>query len=256
MMITTKPPRDSFRHYRALGQSFDGFLKNKHVRRAGKVESLWAATDSPLVWLRWFSTYRGAVWDDEWEARGIEKMGGSWGFCGDNLREPMLEILESMTRDQPNSRWFDDRRTPVVEDRDAVLVRSFQSAVASITKDFGDSVDGWRWRNFHKLKIGSLLGDPRLERIGGPVPGTPFTVNPGDNIGTLGGGASWRMIVDFGNLHRSVGVYPGGQSEDPQSPHYDDQMKLWEKLQFVDLNMVGKEKLPASAVRHRWTLNP
>lgn len=54
--------------------------------------------------------------------------------------------------------------------------------------------------------------------------------------------------MDFGHLDRSVGIYPGGQSEHPDSPYYDDQMSLWAKGQYVPLNMVGKpKKLPAQA---------
>ena len=68
------------------------------------------------------------------------------------------------------------------------------------------------------------------------------------NVGTVGGGASWRMIVDFGHLDQSVGVYPGGQSENPESPFYNDQMSLWAKGEYVPLNMVSDvKKLPAQA---------
>lgn len=56
------------------------------------------------------------------------------------------------------------------------------------------------------------------------------------------------MIVDFGHPDQSVGVYPGGQSENPDSPHYDDQMRLWAKGQYVALNMISDaKKLPAQA---------
>ena len=89
---------------------------------------------------------------------------------------------------------------------------------------------------------------PELSRTGGPTVGTEFTVNPGSNVGTVGGGASWRMIVDFGHPDQSVGIYPGGQSEDSESPFYDDLMRLWAKGQYVPLNMVGDaKKLPAPA---------
>lgn len=43
------------------------------------------------------------------------------------------------------------------------------------------------------------------------------------------------MVVDFSNLGRSLGVYPGGESEDPASPHYDDQMKTWTEGRYLPL---------------------
>ncbi|MBI3852984.1 MAG: penicillin acylase family protein [Verrucomicrobia bacterium] len=202
----------------------------------------------PAIWLRWFEVYRGQVWNDEWMSRGIEQPGGSWGFSGSNHREPELEVLEYLTREFPSSIWFDDRATPERETRKEIMQRSFEAAVASLKKQFGDDVEKWRWGNINQLKIGSLTRQPELSRDGGPTVGTEFTVNPGSNVGTIGGGASWRMIVDFGHLDQSVGIYPGGQSEDPDSPLYNDLMRLWATGQYVPLNMLSDaKKLPAQA---------
>jgi penicillin amidase len=56
------------------------------------------------------------------------------------------------------------------------------------------------------------------------------------------------MIVDFGKPSASIGVYPGGQSEDPASPLYSDQMSLWEKGQYLPLYVLSEpDKLPAEA---------
>jgi penicillin amidase len=58
--------------------------------------------------------------------------------------------------------------------------------------------------------------------------------------------------VDFGNLSQSVGVYPGGQSENPMSSLYSDQMSFWARGKYLPLNVGGdQQKLPAqSKVRH------
>jgi penicillin G amidase len=59
---------------------------------------------------------------------------------------------------------------------------------------------------------------------------------------------SWRMIVGSAHPEQSVGIYPGGQSGDPDSPYYDDQMRLWAKGEYVRLNMVGDpSRLPSAA---------
>ena len=89
---------------------------------------------------------------------------------------------------------------------------------------------------------------PVLSRDTGPTVGTDFTVNPGSNVGIVGGGASWRMIVDFGHMDQSVGIYPGGQSENTDSPHDDDLMRLRATGQYVPLNMVSDQsKLPSQS---------
>lgn len=203
----------------------------------------------PVIWLRWFQHYRAAVWDDEWEPRGIKKADGSWGFTGNNRREPMLEVLEYITREHPNSIWFDDRRTPGRESRDEIVLRSFETAVASLKRQFGDDIGRWAWKGINVLRIPSLSRQEALARTEGPVPGTCFTVNPGSNIGYVGGGASWRMIVDFARPSAGVGVYPGGQSENPASRHYDDQMRLWATGEYLPLNaFADPSKLPPNGM--------
>jgi len=210
-----------------------------------------------IIWLRWMDAYRAATWDDDWTARGIEAKGGSWGFSGDNQREPMLEVLEYITRENPSAIWFDDRATPDRELRDDIVRRAFANTVESLKKDVGEDLTKYAWRNFNILKVRSMLPVPELAREGGPVPGDSFTVNPGGDGGAVGGGASWRMIVDFSNLSTSVGTYPGGQSENPESSHYSDQMKLWASGTYAPIRAVSTvDALPADSVKQSLTLTP
>jgi len=228
-------------------------LEDSLTRKAVRALENWnfiASTETlaPAIWLRWFDLYRSQVWDDEWKSRGIEQPAGSWGFSGSNHREPEIEVLEYLTREFPNAIWFDDRNTPGRETRKDISRRSFEMAIASLKKEFSSDIENWRWGNINQLKIDSLAHQPELDRNAGGTVGTDFTVNPGSNVGTVGAEASWRMIVDFGHLDRSVGIFPGGQTEDPHSPYYDDQMKLWSKGQYVPLNMVSEPgKLPRAA---------
>jgi penicillin G amidase len=234
-------------------------LNDPTARRALKELSDWdyvANTESaaPVLWLRWLHFYRDGVWQDEWTTRGIKQPGGSWGFSDSNNREPMLEVLEYLTREFPNSPWFDDRTTPERETRDDIIRRSFKQMVASVKKEFGEDPSGWRWGKINRLKIDSLSGVAALGRSGTPVPGTTFTLNPGSDIGTVGGGASWRMIVDLADLHHSRGVYPGGQSGDPQNPHYDDQIAVWAAGRYLPLNAVSdSQELPQNTLRNKLT---
>ena len=211
----------------------------------------------PVIWLRWLDHYRKAVWDDEWKACGLEKRSGSWGFTGINGADPEMEVLEYMTREHPDSVWFDNKTTPERERRDDILVQSFLSAAASLKEEFGDDLGAYAWGSTNVLKIRSLSGVPELGRTGGSVPGTPFTPNPGGGIGSVGGGASWRMIVDFATPDTSVGVYPGGQSSIPDSPNYADLMPLWEKGKYLPLHLVATpDQLPAGARAKRRTFTP
>jgi acyl-homoserine lactone acylase PvdQ len=97
---------------------------------------------APLLWLRWLEFYRDGVWKDEWATRGIKQPGGSWGFTGDNHREPMLEVLEYLTREFPDSAWFDDHTTPEHETRDDIIRRTFRQMTAAVKKEFGEDPSG------------------------------------------------------------------------------------------------------------------
>jgi penicillin amidase len=194
-----------------------------------------------LIWLRWFHHYRAGVWNDEWPARGLSERGGSWGYTGNNRRQPMLEVLEYITREHPKSEWFNDQATAGRETRDDIIVHAFHKAAAELQQRAGNRLDALAWNKVNKLHIGSISGNADWDRGGHSVPGDNFTLNPGSGGGRVGGGASWRMIVDFANPSRSIGVYPGGQSGDPDDPHYADLMPLWAQGKYAPLNMVGQE---------------
>jgi penicillin amidase len=237
-------------------------LKDPLARRCRDTLASWnyqadTKTLAPVIWLRWFSIYREQVWNDEWTPRDIKQPGGSWGFSGTNRREPMIEVLEYLTREHPRSSWFDDRATPQQETRDDIARRSFQLAVESLARDFGPEMDQrWQWGNINRLFVRSMTGKEELGRDGGPVVGTAYTSNPGGNIGRVGGGASYRLIVDFGHPSQSLGVYPGGQSEIPFTNHYADQIKLWAAGEYDPLAMTGDPgKLPDAEKKSKLVLS-
>jgi penicillin amidase len=48
-------------------------------------------------------------------------------------------------------------------------------------------------------------------------------------------GPSWRMIVLLGPKPQAYGVIPGGQSGNPGSKFYDNQISTWEKGELNEL---------------------
>jgi penicillin amidase len=60
--------------------------------------------------------------------------------------------------------------------------------------------------------------------------GHPSTPNANKN----GHGPSWRMIVDLQDTVRALGVYPGGQSGNPGSKHYDDLLEYWAEGKYYE----------------------
>jgi penicillin amidase len=219
---------------------------DEKVRRAIEELRRWnfEATPSSVaerIWAVWFERFRHDVWQGAFDAAGVERWDGGWGFSGTNERQPELEVLEFLTRSNAASIWFgEEPRNPksgvrAARTRDKIMAHSFVASIGQIQKDRGADMSRWEWGATNILRLHSMTQNLALDRGGIPVRGDEFTLGPGANGGEVTGGASWRMVVDFSDLGHGFGMYPGGQSEDPASPHYDDQVKPWAEGRYLPL---------------------
>src|SRR5205814_2250659 len=111
-----------------------------------------------------------------------------------------------LTKEKPESAWFDDKTTPEREGRDDILRKSFLSAIETLKQNRGGDPAKWRWGDVNRLALKPLNINQKAARGGMEIFGTPFTVNPGGNGKPVGNGASWRQIVDLGDSAHAVGV--------------------------------------------------
>ncbi len=148
------------------------------------------------------------------------------GVGGRFVAKPREAVLARLLHD-PESAWWDDRRTPDArEDRDDVLRASLGAALLEAKARYGNPKDGgWRWDGIRHANIHHLIRLPRHSALGLPVRGGPSTLNPSSGNGTYG--ASWRMVVELGPSVRAWGIYPGGQSGNPVSSRYLDRLPRW-----------------------------
>jgi len=166
---------------------------------------------------------------------------------GDSLlrqaKSPVLYALEPVVKD-PQSPWFDDRRTPKTETRDEILLLALKDAVAELTERLGPNMEKWRWGDLHtatfKNQALGQSGIAWIERIfnRGPV-ATDGTAGAVNNTGyslnapyDVRSGPSYRQIVDAGDWSRSVSMHTTGQSGHPFHRHYDDMIDPWRNIQY------------------------
>ena len=165
---------------------------------------------------------------DELQQAGIEEK--EW------LGSPMalLSIIAA-----GDSQWFDDLRTPEVENRDDILRRSFQEALDFWGNKFGDMPQLWTWGQVHRATFAHPLGSVKpLDLIfnRGPVPAR----GDGDTVDAAGYGlgdfevqvvASYRQIIDVGEWENSRSQHTAGQSGQPLHKHYGDMVASWQAVQ-------------------------
>ncbi len=121
---------------------------------------------------------------------------------------------------------------------EAAVRGAIQRAVERLTRDYGPEPAGWAWGEIRPLTFTHPLGLRRpLDKVFnlGPIPygGDANTLNPAPvdprrpTANPEFAVASLRMVVDVGEWELSRFVLPGGQSGNPFSPHYSDQLGLW-----------------------------
>ncbi len=147
---------------------------------------------------------------------------------------PMRKILELASR--PRSPWFDDVRSPEVENLDSIILRSFREALTFLERSIGPADShSWQWGALHSLTLEHPLGVVKpLDLL---VNQGPFAI--GGNHTTINNsewrffeafkpvvGPSMRMIADMQDSVLRM-ILPGGNSGQPLSPHYGNQTQLW-----------------------------
>jgi penicillin G amidase len=143
---------------------------------------------------------------------------------GPRVTPPNIVLLELMA--DSASAWWDDRSTPAVEDRDAILASSLASAFLATKQRYGTPGDsGWQWGKIRRANIHHLLRIPALSALELPVEGGPGTLSPSTGSGSQG--PSWRMVVELGPTLHAWATYPGGQSGNPASARYLDRLPQW-----------------------------
>ncbi|MBM3696388.1 MAG: penicillin acylase family protein [Actinobacteria bacterium] len=142
--------------------------------------------------------------------------------------------------------------------------RALRAADHDLSSRYGPDHAGWAWGKVRTVTFKHPMSERKpLDRVFdlGPYPlgGDANTVGPGpvdpaDLIGNPVAVASLRMAVDVGAWEQSRFVLPGGQSGNPFSRHYADQMPLWCKGDA--LPVAWSPEAVARATRHTLVLLP
>ena len=154
--------------------------------------------------------------------------------------------------DDPNNFWWDGKREEIMT-----------AALSAAVNELGADQSKWDWGSLHTFTFSHPLGSigalkPIFNRGPFPAGGNWNTVNSGayyaDKAYSMGLGPAYRIIADPADWDASLSIIPSGESGQPFSPYYADQIESWLAVEYHTLPFT----LPAieSAAQHTLKLNP
>ncbi|MGQ9863259.1 MAG: penicillin acylase family protein [Bacteroidia bacterium] len=181
---------------------------------------------APSLYQKWFRAIHEAIWADDVPER-----------------LPEWDVTYHLVLHAPNWHWVDNRRTPQKETLTDIVRQSWEKVTQWASRINPDSLQWAYQRNMYIRHLGSIpgMGHRHLIRADGS----------GDVICAIGStsGPSWRMVVDLTPPVKGYGIYPGGQSGNPGSFHYEDFIDSWEKGELIPANFFASpEKFPAGKI--------
>lgn len=155
---------------------------------------------------------------------------------------------------EPDSVWWDDIETSEIEDRDAILKRSFAAAYDEGLAKLGDDLDQWRWGDLHTITFrNATLGNSGISLIEGIFNRGPYATSGSESVPQK---TCWsansdnfeviciphlRQVVDLGDLSNSWMINQLGQSGHPMHPEYDHFVDKWRFFEYVPNNWLRED---------------
>jgi penicillin G amidase len=127
---------------------------------------------------------------------------------------------------------------------DEVIADCCTEACQFLKEKFGDDSNGWTWGKLHrqtfihnlgrKPPYDSLFNLPSVE-IGGDSTTVCSSWASYQGDFTTNCGTSFRMIIDLGDLNKSLWMLPPGNSGHAGSAHYGDGIKPWLNIDYFPM---------------------
>ncbi len=197
---------------------------NNAEKEAFRILQTWnfendAAQQAPVYFSLWLDAMLDEVWD---EFSGKERA----------MHRPGKFETWLYLKKFPDSEFIDKQQTAQTETLPFIALQAFRKATANAEawKRAHSNLE-FRWASFKNTTVLHLSQQAAFSANGIACGGGEDIVN----YSTTKKGASWRMVVSPGESDTYFGVYPGGQSGNPGSPHYTEFVDRWAKGEYYRL---------------------
>jgi penicillin G amidase len=203
---------------------------------------------APTIYQKWIYHYLKNTFEDELGETNFNMLLGT---------HIVKQIIEPQSKNE-NSIWWDDVTTKnKKETRAEILNKSFHEAITALENQLGKDVNTWTWNRVHTLEHQHPLGKVAALRgvfNVGPfeVPGCTEVINnlffsfAENGEYKVNGGPSTRRVIDFSDIENSISILPTGQSGNPFSKHYNDQVEMYASGKFRKMKMNKEEIIRTS----------
>ena len=215
--------------------------------------SMTTASAAAALWWTFWDDYLAAVFGPWWRAAKVPVHLDQPGLAVSAQQFSLDQVLEAWTVADPANRAFTAPGGPH-RTADEVMRLAFGAAVAHLAARLGGTPGTWAWGRLHTRRFPSVTQAPGLGYGPRASGGDAWTINAADGGLESHSGPSWRMIVAWTGRGSATaeGVYPGGQSENPASGWYSDQMADWWDGRYLPMPpAAGYTARPI-----RWRLSP
>ena len=162
----------------------------------------------------------------------------------------------------PGAVWWDNVNSEEIETRDDIVLKSINDALGDIKEKLGGKAVNWTWGAIHKYKFEHPLGRVRiLNHIFNPKPipakGDRDTINNSsfsyENPFGVNRISSYRFITDLSDMNKAISMNSTGQSGDPLSKFYSDNIRKWACGEYKTL-FFDRKSIERNSWKQLWLL--
>ncbi|MHB8191480.1 MAG: penicillin acylase family protein [Ferrimicrobium sp.] len=187
-------------------------------------DSMTANSSAATIWWTFLGNELQDVFGPYYKAANVPQPANS-SLVVNQLNSPLVEDLQWMDLSNPTDSFLTPPGATVKRSAATVARLALTQTVSQLDHKLGPNPNKWLWGRIHRREFPSLTGAAALAYGPRGASGDTWTVDAADGNLLSEAGPSWRMIVAFGRTGH--GIIPGGQSENPLSPWYANQINDW-----------------------------
>lgn len=111
---------------------------------------------------------------------------------------------------------------------EALLLASYKDAIDTLTRRLGPDRSRWTWGRLTQVRFQHPLASAPL--VGAQFEIAPFPQNGGGQAVNRGASVSMRFLADLSDWDNTRQGVPLGESGNPASPHWKDQLESWRSM--------------------------